>query len=185
MQTGIAIYTYGKFLCHVLRLPIKFFSQRYAGDISERMQSNDKVAQFLSNQLASTFINCGMMIFYLGVMLTYSVKLTLIPLGLALLNIGYLKYVSVRRVDANNKLQQDQGKKLGAAMGGLQIIETLKASGSEGEFFARIAGFEAKSVSQQQNIGVSTKYLHTFPVLLFALWMSWFLSSGVWRSWAE
>ncbi|MDD3169904.1 MAG: cysteine peptidase family C39 domain-containing protein, partial [Eubacteriales bacterium] len=65
MQTKIAIISSGKFLWHVLRLPVGFFSQRYAGDISERMQSNDTVAQFLSGQLASTVINVVMLFFYL------------------------------------------------------------------------------------------------------------------------
>jgi NHLM bacteriocin system ABC transporter peptidase/ATP-binding protein len=169
LQTRIAITSAGKFLWHVLRLPVQFFSQRYAGDISARMQSNDRVAQFLSNQVASTFINCTMMVFYLLVMITYSVKLTLVPLLVVVLNIAYLKYVSSQRVDANSKLQQDQGKMIGTAMGGLQIIETLKASGSEGDFFSRIAGYEAKSVVQQQDIGVSTNYLNTVPLLLTAL----------------
>ncbi|NPV91243.1 MAG: NHLP family bacteriocin export ABC transporter peptidase/permease/ATPase subunit [Firmicutes bacterium] len=169
LQTRIAITSAGKFLWHVLRLPVQFFSQRYAGDISARMQSNDRVAQFLSNQVASTFINCTMMVFYFLVMLTYSVKLTLIPLLVVILNIAYLKYVSSQRVDANSKLHQDQGKMIGTAMGGLQIIETLKASGSEGDFFSRIAGYEAKSIAQQQTIGVSTNYLNTVPVLLTAL----------------
>lgn len=169
MQTKVAITTAGKFLWHVLRLPVQFFSQRYAGDISERMQSNDKVAQFLSSQVASTFINCLMMIFFLAVMLTYNAKLTLIPIVVVVLNAVYLRYVSAYRADANSKLQQDQGKMLGAAMGGLQIIETLKASGAEGDFFSKIAGFHAKSVSQQQVMGVSTQYLNTVPLLLNSL----------------
>ena len=169
MQTKIAIITSGKFLWHVLRLPVQFFSQRYAGDISQRMQSNDSVAAFLSGQLASTAINCVMLIFYFILMLCYSWELTMVALAASLINMGYLKYVSKKREDQNSKMQQDSGRMMGTAMGGLQIIETLKASGAEGDFFAKISGYHAKNVAQQQLFGVSTQYLNTLPVLLTSL----------------
>lgn len=169
MQTKIAIITSGKFLWHVLRLPVQFFSQRYAGDISQRMQSNDSVAAFLSGQLASTAINCVMLIFYFILMLCYSWKLTMVALAAAVVNMGYLKYIAKKREDQNAKLQQDSGRMMGTAMGGLQIIETLKASGAEGDFFAKVSGYHAKNITQQQTFGVSTQYLNTLPVLLTSL----------------
>ncbi len=169
MQTKIAIITSGKFLWHVLRLPVQFFSQRYAGDISQRMQSNDSVAAFLSGQLASTAINCVMLVFYFILMLCYSWKLSMVALIAAAINMGYLKYIAKKREDQNAKLQQDSGRMMGTAMGGLQIIETLKASGAEGDFFAKVSGYHAKSIAQQQVFGVSTQYLNTVPVLLTSL----------------
>ncbi len=169
MQTKIAIISSGKFLWHVLRLPVGFFSQRYAGDISERMQSNDTVAQFLSGQLASTVVNLVMLLFYLILMLCYDWKLALVGVAAAAINMGYLKYIAKRRESQNAKMQQDSGRMMGTAMGGLQIIETLKASGSEGDFFAKVIGYHAKNVAQQQVFGVSTQYLNTLPMLLTAL----------------
>ena len=169
MQTKIAIISSGKFLWHVLRLPVGFFSQRYAGDISERMQSNDTVAQFLSGQLASTVINVFMLFFYLILMLCYDWKLALVGVIAAAINMGYLKYIAKRRESQNSKLQQDSGRMMGTAMGGLQIIETLKASGAEGDFFTKVIGYHAKNVAQQQVFGVSTQCLNTLPVLLTAL----------------
>ena len=93
--------------------------------------------QFLSGQLASTVINMVMLLFYLILMLCYDWKLALVGVVAAAINMGYLKYIAKRRESQNAKLQQDSGRMMGTAMGGLQIIETLKASGSEGDFFAK------------------------------------------------
>ncbi len=169
MQTKIALTTSSKFIWHILRLPIEFFNQRSAGDLSDRMQSNDSVASFLSGELAKTVINCIMLVFYFALMMSYNVKLTLVALVIAGINIGYLKFASKKREDLNNKLQQDTGKMMGAAMGGLQIIETLKASGSEGDFFSKLMGAHAKKVSQQQVFGVQSSYLSALPLFLTAL----------------
>ncbi|MDD2443083.1 MAG: NHLP family bacteriocin export ABC transporter peptidase/permease/ATPase subunit [Desulfotomaculaceae bacterium] len=169
LQTKIALTTSGQFMWHVLRLPVVFFSQRYAGDISSRMQSNDKVAMLLSGQLATNALNLLMIVFYFILMVQYSLLLSLLGTVVAAVNMLYLRYVSKKRVDLNRKLQQDRGKIIGTAMAGLQIIETLKATGSESDFFAKWAGYQAKALNAEQEIGVTNQYLSAIPVFLVAL----------------
>lgn len=169
LQTKIALTTSGQFMWHVLRLPVVFFSQRYAGDISSRMQSNDKVAMLLSGQLATNALNLLMIVFYFILMVQYSLLLSLLGTAVAAVNMLYLRYVSKKRVDLNRKLQQDRGKIIGTAMAGLQIIETLKATGSESDFFAKWAGYQAKALNAEQEIGVTNQYLSAIPVFLVAL----------------
>lgn len=169
LQTKIALTTSGQFLWHVLRLPVEFFSQRYAGDISSRMQSNDKVAMLLSGQLATNALNLIMIVFYFVLMVQYSLPLSLVGAAVAVVNILYLRYVSAKRVDLNRKLQQDRGKIIGTAMSGLQVIETLKATGSESDFFAKWSGYQAKALNAEQQMGVTNQYLSAIPVFLSAV----------------
>ncbi|MDD4238894.1 MAG: NHLP family bacteriocin export ABC transporter peptidase/permease/ATPase subunit [Desulfotomaculaceae bacterium] len=166
LETKIALTTSGQFMWHVLRLPVEFFSQRYAGDISSRMQSNDKVAMLLSGQLAINALNLIMIVFYFILMLQYSLPLSLVGAAVAAVNIFYLKYVSEKRVDLNRALQQDRGKIIGTAMSGLQVIETLKATGAESDFFAKWSGYQAKTLNVEQRIGVTNQYLSAIPVFL-------------------
>ncbi len=49
----MALTTSSKFLWHLLHLPISFFSQRYAGELSPRIGSNDRVATLLAEELAT------------------------------------------------------------------------------------------------------------------------------------
>ena len=166
LQTKIALTTSAQFMWHVLRLPVEFFNQRFAGDISSRMQSNDKVAMLLSGQMAANTLNLIMIVFYFVLMVQYSLPLSLVGAVVAVVNMLYMKYVSEKRVDLNRMLQQDRGKIIGTAMSGLQVIETLKATGSESDFFAKWSGYQAKALNAEQQIGVTNQYLSAIPLFL-------------------
>ncbi|MDQ6774430.1 MAG: NHLP family bacteriocin export ABC transporter peptidase/permease/ATPase subunit [Candidatus Dormibacteraeota bacterium] len=165
----LALSSAGRFFWHVLRLPIEFFNLRYAGDVASRAQLNDRIAQLLSTQLATNIVNATMIGFFAVIMVQYDVLLTAIGVGIAVLNILALRYVSRRRTDGNRRLEQEQGKLLSTAFGGLQMIETLKAAGIESDFFARWAGFHAKALNAEQELGAYTGYLNVIPPLLAGL----------------
>jgi NHLM bacteriocin system ABC transporter peptidase/ATP-binding protein len=154
---------------HTLRLPMEFFGQRYPGEVGSRVAINDRVAQLLSGQLATTALNVITVCFYLVLMFQYAVGLTLIGIFFALLSIVVLRLASRKRIDTNQRLLVERGKLAGVSMGGLQSIETLKATGSESDFFVRWAGLEAKLVEAQQQLGSSTQVVSAVPPMLAAL----------------
>ena len=73
------------------RLPVMFFTQRYAGDICSRVQSSDRVAQILSGQLATNALNCIMVVFYFILMVWYNLWLALVGAVGAVINILSLR----------------------------------------------------------------------------------------------
>jgi ATP-binding cassette, subfamily C, bacterial len=169
LKLKLAAVMCSRFVWHLLHLPVSFYAQRYAGEISHRVHLNDKVADVLSGRLATTLLDASMMLVYAGVMLQYDVVLTMVGLGCAAANLVALQWLSRRRVDANMRLLQELGKVHGVAMAGLQQIETLKAAALESEFFARWAGHYAKAVNAQQALGVTNQTLGVVPTLLTAL----------------
>lgn len=166
LETKIALTSSCRFLWHILKLPAEFFAQRSAGDIASRMLSNDNVAKLLSGKLATAVLNLFMIVFYFILMLRYNVVLALFGLAIAVVNISYLKIVATQRKDQNSRLLKDRGMTTAIGMTGLQIIETIKATGSESDFFAKWAGYQAKALNSEQELGISSQYLTALPYLL-------------------
>ncbi|THF77155.1 NHLP family bacteriocin export ABC transporter peptidase/permease/ATPase subunit [Cohnella fermenti] len=178
LETKLSLSMSSRFFWHVLRLPVQFFSQRFGGEIGSRVAINDTVAQLLSGELAIAALSSVMIVFYLFLMFQYSVLLTFIAVAAALLNVAFLRFVSRRRVDQGMKLLQDEGKLDGVAMNGLQMIETLKSSGAESDFFAKWAGYQSKLMNAEQQIGVSSGVLGAVPSLLAGISSAAILTVG-------
>jgi len=171
----------GQFLWHTIRLPVGFYAQRFAGEISSRAQLNNKVADILSGRLATTVIDSMMMVVYALIMLLYDPLLTLIAILFAGANFVALQSLSRNRVDANIKLSQETGKVAGVAISGIQSIETVKAGGLEGDLFAKFAGYYTKTINAQQELGLPTRLLGTLPTVLTSLAVTSILVVGGFR----
>lgn len=169
LETRMSLAGSSHFLWHVLRLPVEFFNQRFAGDISNRVGINDRVAQLLSRDLAVNALGAGLIVFFALVLVQYDLVLTLVGIAVVSLNVAALRFVSRKRADGSRRLQQDHGKMVGTAIGGLQMIETLKATGGESDLFARWAGYQAKVVNARQDLERYTQILDAVPPLLVAV----------------
>jgi NHLM bacteriocin system ABC transporter peptidase/ATP-binding protein len=169
LETKLALTSSYRFFRHVLRLPVEFFTQRYGGEIGSRVEMNDRVAQLLSGELAANLLNVLMAVCYVVMMATFDVTLTLVGVAVAALNVLALRYVSRRRRDVNMRLLQERAKLTGTSMAGLQTVETLKATGSESDFFSRWSGHLAKVMVADQKMGLYTVGLGVVPTWLSAL----------------
>ena len=169
LKIKLAVGMSSRFLWHILRLPVGFYAQRFAGEISNRTSLNDQVADVLSGKLATTVIDTVMVIFYALVMIQYDWVLTLVVVSFAAVNILTLQWISRRRVDANQRLIQEYGKAAGTSIAALQSIETLKASGLESDFFARWSGYYTKAINSQQELGVTNQTFSVLPTFLSSL----------------
>lgn len=169
LEMSLSLKNSARFLWHVLHLPISFHVQRPSGDITMRVNINDQVATLLSGQLGNTLLNLFIIVFYAAMMFFYSVPLALVAISVSLVNLLALRYISRKRVDSNQKLLQDSGRMFGLSSAGLQMIESLKASASESDFFGRWAGYQAKLLNIQQRLGLLTQSLQVIPIILTSL----------------
>ncbi len=168
MRIALSARLSSQFFWHLLQLPVSFYAQRYAGEISNRGRLNDRVAGELSGQLARTVIDVVMMGFYAAVLAFYDRRLTGVAVASALLNFLALRWLARRRIEANMRLQQEDGKVAGASIAGLQTMETIKASGLENGFFQRWSGYYANASNARQELERSNQVLGVLPGLLAA-----------------
>lgn len=168
LETKLALTSSYRYFHHVLRLPMEFFTQRYGGEVGNRVEINDHIAGLLSGKLAANFLNLVMAICYLALMFRFDVVLAAVGSAIAALNLVALRYVSRGRQDVNMRLLHEQGKMLGTSLAGLQSIETLKASGAESDFFSRWAAYLAKVTEAGQQMSRDTLMLGLVPFVLGA-----------------
>lgn len=168
-ETKLAVSASAKFFEHVFRLPYVYFVQRFGGEIGARVRINDFVATLLSGQLSTNALNLVTLVFFAGVMYTYDKPLTILSVGIAGVNFVVLRWVSRKRSDLNKRLLQEQGKLMGTTMGGLQRIETLRASGGEEDYFTRWAGYQAKALNARRDLELWSQLTTPLPVFLMAV----------------
>lgn len=152
-----------RFQSHMMRLPIVFFSQRYAGDLSNRIENNNNVSSFLAGDLADAVLNCIVAPLYLIILLIYSPLLTLISIVMTAANLLIMRFGAKQLGDVSMKAQQDQSRVIGALFAGIRISSTLKASGTEGDYTGRIQGNYAKSIRMEQSMGMTQEALNAIP----------------------
>lgn len=169
LKIKLSVKMSSQFLWYLLRLPVSFYAQRYAGEIANRTNLNNKVADVLSGRLATTIIDIFMMFFYGIVMLQYDWILTAIGGFFAGINLVALQWLSRERKDANIRLGMEMGKTAGVAISGLQSIETLKSSALESDFFSRWTGYYTKAINSYQELGLQNQILSTLPTTLSQL----------------
>ncbi len=157
------------FFWHLIRLPMQFFQQRYSTEVASRITFNEAVAGVLSNSAATAILDFFVALFYLALLVQYSVPLTIIGVSFSLVNLALLMLTRRKLTDLTMRLQQDKGKEYGTLMNGLLMIESVKANGGEGDFFTKWAGYRAKVVLASQTIKLFNINVRMLPSLLAGL----------------
>ena len=103
-ETHIAVEGASRLFWHLLRLPMEFFNQRYAGEICSRVALNDRVANLLSGELALSALSLLMLLLCAAVMIQYDTVLTVIGVLVVASNLLILWWVHRKRAESNTRL---------------------------------------------------------------------------------
>ncbi|MBO1330874.1 NHLP family bacteriocin export ABC transporter peptidase/permease/ATPase subunit [Streptomyces sp. VRA16 Mangrove soil] len=148
-----------RFFGHLLRLPVTFFAQRSPADLVQRLQSNDAVSETLARDLTAAGVDGIVVLLYAALLWSYDPQLTMVGVGIALLNVVAMRIVVRLRATRTQKLRADTARLTNTSYTGLQLIETMKATGGEDGYFRKWAGQHATTLEEQQRLGVPSAWL--------------------------
>lgn len=168
------------YMWKILKMPMKFFSQRMAGDIQGRQTTNASIANTLIGTFAPLVVDIAMMVLYFVVMLRYSVILTIIGLSSLLVNALISRYISKKRINITRVSMRDNAKLSSATVAGIDMIETIKASGAENGYFKKWSGYQASVNTQQVKYLKLNQYLGMIPQFVSTMANNAVLFLGVW-----
>ena len=129
----------GRFLEHLLGLPLAFFSLREAGDLVQRVQSNATVQNLLTGQSISALLDGFLLLGYAGLMLVFDRTLGSLLIAFGLVRVAILVALRRRNELAMASELTASGREFGALLEALTGLETTKASGAESRMVERWA----------------------------------------------
>ncbi len=169
LETRLSVGGSAKFLERLTRLPVGFFAQRHPGDVAGRVLLNDRVARLVSGDVGRGLLGLIQALIYALVMAVYDLTLTGVVVLAALVNLAALAWLGRSLSDDNQRLLSRTMRTEGLAKGGLQMIETYRASGTEGMLLAQLAGTRASVSNITQGLALRRAVLEGLPAFVTVL----------------
>jgi ABC-type bacteriocin/lantibiotic exporter with double-glycine peptidase domain len=153
----------------LLRLPLIFYMERAAGDLSQRISYNTVVAQVLAGQMASAAISMLAVAGYAALLFYYNWIIAIVVLVLTAINVVVLRLVQRQRTDSENRILRRQNELRGLTTASIRDIETLKSTGREDETFVSLEGQQAEYISATAALVPTSALLAALPTAIMAL----------------
>ena len=169
-----------KFMWHLLHLPLKFFHYRFTGEIQFRQQFNSSITNQIFETSIPTALNCISIIIILIIMSRYSFNLTLIISSTILISSIFSKIISNKQINISKIQLKNEGQFNATTIAHLNMIETIKASGQEANFFKIWANNQAKLHNQNFKHHQLNQTLAFIPSLLTELSLKFTIILGAW-----
>ena len=180
IQGKSAVVSSARFINHLLRLPVGFYAQRMVGDLQMRQSDNEHVAATLVGKLAPVVIDAVLLLFYLAIMLDYSVLLTVVGVVSIAASAAVARYVSRKRINYTRASAAAGGRLYATTVNSMEMIETIKAAGAETTFFTRWSGYQAANYDIGAKTTLVNEYLGTIPQAITKLANIIVLVLGIW-----
>ena len=158
-----------RILSHLFRLPARFFAHRFVGDLAQRMQIIDQIAEVMSKQFMSVMVELVMSSLFLILMIIYDPLLASAVLVLAVINAVMTRVASRRRAEENRGMQHEQARLAGLTAFGMGNLETLRATSMEKDFFLRWNGYQARELTARQRFAELGYIVASLPNLFMLL----------------
>lgn len=164
-RISMTVSSKSEFFWHALRLPVSFYSDKFAGDIAGRINYGSQIV----NSLNRIFLLGGdalLIVIYLFFMIKYSAFLSIFAIVHIVINLWIIKIVHKKQVKSNKAMQKEYDNLQGFTASGIENIDAIKGASGEGYFFNKWT----EKLARMQNAAVDCTSrnikLETIPLLL-------------------
>ena len=163
VKIKLTLYEDARLVEWLLKLPVSFFEQRFAGEVSQREEAVGRLYSFASGVLADTVLNLFQASFYFLLMILYSPLLALISLA-GVLSCTVVFQYSMRILKGYAlKQTQDRNRMMGLLCSGLSVFSSVKAGGAENDLVSLISGNFMASAQSAQRFNVAQQIIGIIP----------------------
>jgi ABC-type bacteriocin/lantibiotic exporter with double-glycine peptidase domain len=140
------------FIWKVLHLPMRFFTQRSAGELASRLLVYDVASGFFSREAPDAILDVLVVAFYVALMLVYNKTLALIAVSAAALSVGVFTFFASRLEAEGAVTQQERGKSMAFLVQALSMIETIKIRADEADVLDKTMDHKARTVAAERRL---------------------------------
>ena len=182
LAIAVAVRQADRFVGRLLGRSAQFFARRMSGDLLSRVQSIEQVVAVGVHRLVGVTVDVTMSLTFLSLMFIYDAPLAAVLAVIAILCAAAVRVASRYRTDESHGLRREQGLWAGIGLNGLRIVESIRASASEDDFFTRWTGHQARELNARQRFEELGHVTEAVPVLFTALGGAAVLGIGGWQT---
>lgn len=157
----------------LLNLPVSFFRQYTIGDLQSRVSSISQIRRQLGGTTVIKLVGALFTFLNLGLLFSYSVKLALVAVVVALIAIAFTTIFGILLLRKTRPLLELEGPILGQTVQLINGISKLRVAGAEERAFATWS----KNYSRQVKLNLSTQHIEDLVALFNTIMPT--LTSGV------
>lgn len=180
LQSWQAIRSYARFVGHLVRLPMRFHTQRSPSDIVWRSALNDSVAQTLSGQLSQQLLAAITAGIVLVAMLVYSWPLGLVVVTVSAVSITASTLVAKRLAPLQQRLAREESELAIIIGSAVSNIESIKAGGTEADLLSTYAARNDILLQARQKLDTTSSISVVIPLVTVGLTSVVVLLVGSW-----
>lgn len=152
----------GALMDHLLRLPVSFFQQFTAGDLTNRALSINSIRTMLSGVVLTAVLGGAFSVVNLLLLFYYSSTLAWVGIALALIAIGFIVFIGLLNLRYSRKVAALNGEIQGTLFEFISGITKIRVAGAEKRVFAVWAEKFARLKKLGFQIGEQQNYLSAF-----------------------
>lgn len=155
ITTQMSVSVQAATMARVLSLPVDFFRQFSAGELSTKVQYFNSLCATLYSSFIATGLTSVFSLIYVGQIFTYAPALLIPSLCITALTVGYSIFSTCLRMKVSGKSMEAAGKKDGLTYALITGIQKIRLSGSERRVFTRWTKVYTEEVRNTYGIPLS------------------------------